>query len=190
MVNSKFGYIIHIQFVEHAAGWDEGEYIIYRNGKWDRLREPDWFCAAEGLLPEGYSLDFHSSDNYLKIDLKTMSIKIPVEKKIEGMYTPTHGYVIFNLTVEKNRFGIIKSKYIPGILEKGNKTNNNKNLISNCEKSIEYLKINCYDCEGNSKDLGLRLRNLTMLALKTENNITLVYMHSEMMMMVIIITSI
>lgn len=158
MIKSEFGYIIHIQFVEYAAGWDEGEYIIYRNGKWDRLREPDWVCAAEGLLPEDYSLDFHSSDEYIKIDLKTMSIKIPVEKKKDGIYTATDGYVIFNLTVEKNRFGIVKSKYIPGILEKGNKLNPIKNLIPNCEKSIEFLNNNCYDCEEKSKDLGCKVK--------------------------------
>ena len=84
MTKTTYGDIIHIQLVEKEGGWDEGEYIIFRNGKWEKIRIPNWFCATEGLLPEGYSLDFYSYNNtWIKIDLETMSIKIPVEKDDE-----------------------------------------------------------------------------------------------------------
>lgn len=158
MTNTKFGQIIHIQLVNESAGLDEGEYIIYRNGKWDRLRKPDWFCAAKGLLPEAYSLDFHSSDEYIKIDLKTTSIKIPVEKKEDGIYTATDGYVLFNLVVEKDRFGIASSKYVPDSHIQNSESNSNKDSFSYCEKTIDFLKNNCYSCRDSSQDVNCKIK--------------------------------
>lgn len=158
MIKTEYGYIIHIQCVRNGAGWDEGEYIIYRNGKWERLREPNWFCAAEGLLPEDYSLDFHSSDSYIKIDLKTMTIKIPVEKKVNEIFTPTDGYVLFNLVVEKDRFGIANSKYVPDLHIQNLESNSNKDSFSYCEKTIDFLQNNCYNCGDSSKDVDCKIK--------------------------------
>lgn len=148
MTKTKYGYIIHIHLLEKAAGWDEGEYLIYRNGKWEKLREPNWFCAAESLLPEGYSLDFYSSNNiWIKIDLETMSIKIPVEKDDE----PTGGSVSFNLAVEKDKFEIVNSQYIQATQSKNIENKIHKKTYPYCEKSIDFLKNNCYPCVINSQ---------------------------------------
>lgn len=152
MTKTKYGDIIHIQLVEKEGGWDEGEYIIFRNDKWEKIRIPNWFCAAESLLPEGYNLDFNDTEPWIKIDLENMSIKIPVEKD----YEPTGGFVNFKLAVEKDRFGIVNSKYIPGNLNKNKNPNTDGVSYSYCEKSIDYLQNNCYPCRDSSKDVDCK----------------------------------
>ena len=154
MSDTKYGQIIHIQLVDDSAGLDEGEYIIYRNGKWDRLREPDWFCASEGLIPDIYSLAFYRADTYVKIDLKTMSIKIPVEDS---------GNVIFNLTVEKDRFGITNSKYAPESKSKNLWNNTAKDTFSYCKKTINFLENNCYCCNTDNADANCKLKEFKKL---------------------------
>jgi hypothetical protein len=154
MVKTKYGYIVHIQLVDPAAGLDEGEYIIYRNDKWERLREPDWFCASEGLIPDIYSLAFYRSDPWVKIDLQTMSIKIPVE---------AGGFVIFNLIVEKDRFEIKDSKYLPESKSQNLWNNTAKDTFSYCKKTIDFLQNNCYYCEGNFVDANCKLKEFKKL---------------------------
>lgn len=150
MTKSKYGYIIHIHLVDKDAGYDEGEYIICRNGKWERLRQPAWSCAAEGLLPENFYLDYHSSNSYIKIDLKSMSIKIPVQKIEDDLYTPTDGYVLFNLVAEQDRFGIANSKYTHDSKIQKTDSGTDNDSFSYCERIIDFLQNNCYTCEDSS----------------------------------------
>lgn len=154
LTNTKYGQIIHIHLVDDSAGWDDGEYVIYRAGNWERLREPDWTCASEGLIPDIFSLAFFRADPWVKIDLKTMSIKIPV---YEG------GVVIFNLTVEKDRFGIAESKYFPETKSRNLWINTEKDIFSYCKKTIDFLQNNCYLCDGNIVDANCKLKEFKKL---------------------------
>lgn len=153
LTDTKYGQIIQILLLDNSSAADISEYIVYRQGKWERLREPSWSCASEGLIPAEYSLDYYGSDPWV-IDLKTMSIKIPV---IEG------GSVIFNLTVEKDRFGIASSKYIADSKIKDLEYKTEMGTFPNCEKTIDFLKSNCYICDGNIVNTNCKLKEFKKL---------------------------
>lgn len=159
MVKTKFGYIIHIMLQDKIPAKDDGEYIILRNGKWEKIREPNWFCAAKNLLPEGYNLDFYSAESWVKIDLKNMSIKIPVEYD----YHPTGGFVYFKLAVEKDRFGIVSSNYIPGKIPKKKYSKTDAVTYTISKKSIDYLKRNCYPYRDNLTNFDCIIREFKYL---------------------------
>ena len=151
MTKTIYGYVIHIQLVEKIAGWDNGVYIIYRNGKWERLKQPNWDCAAKDLVPKNFDLDYLGSNDFVKINLKEMYYKIPVEEIVSGVYTPTDGYVIFHLTVEKDRFRIAGSEYIPDQKIRNTESDSVKDSFTHCEKTIDFLQNNCYTCDDSSK---------------------------------------
>jgi hypothetical protein len=156
MAETKYGTIIHIQIVDQAPGLDEGEYIIYRKGKWEKLRIPDWYCASEGLLPEGYCLNYYSPDNHIKIDLKTFNIKFPVIEEFKR--NKTNGTASFKLGVEKNRFKIVKSAYIPISQVYRTESDAAIDTFSYCIKTIDFLQNNCYNCGDSSKDVDCKIK--------------------------------
>ncbi|MBK7630249.1 MAG: hypothetical protein IPJ23_06070 [Ignavibacteriales bacterium] len=156
MAETKYGTIIHIHLVDQAPGLDEGEYIINRKGKWERVRVPDWYCASEGLLPEGYYLDYYTSDNYIKIDLKTFTIKFPVVEEFRR--DKIIGSTYFKLVVEKSRFKIIKSEYVPNSQIHRSESDAVMDTFSYCEKTIKYLQNNCYACDDSLKDVDCKIK--------------------------------
>lgn len=156
IAETKYGTIIHIQIVDQAPGLDKGEYIIYRNGKWEKLRVPDWYCATEGLLSGDYYLDYYTPDNYIKIDLKTFTIKFPVVEDLK--HNKTNGTASFKLAVEKSRFKIVKSEYVPGSQIHRSESDAVKDTFSYCEKTINFLQNNCYSCYDSSKDVGCKIK--------------------------------
>lgn len=159
MAETKFGSIIHVQIVRDASGWDEGEYIIENQGKWEKLREPSWLCASEGLLPQNYSLAYDK----VKIDLKTMSIKFPVRKDTDEYWSPTGGDIIFKLIIDKDRFRIINSKFLRSSLNKDKESKTNTSSFSYGWKSIDFLKHNCYPGEENFIEEECRIKEFKHL---------------------------
>jgi len=156
MAETKYGTIIHIRLVELGSGLDIGDYIICRKGKWERLRVPDWYCASEGLLPEGYDLEYYKSESENYIDLKTFTIKFPVIEEFK--YDKITGTASFNLTVEKNRFKIVKSEYMPDSQISRPESDSVKDTFPYCEKTIDFLKDNCYFCSDTLKDINCKIK--------------------------------
>ena len=54
IANTKYGLIIHIYVSDGNGQYDNGEYIIHRNGRWEKLKIPRWYCVYEWVKPKNY----------------------------------------------------------------------------------------------------------------------------------------
>ena len=108
MVNTKYGLIIHIELVSGNGNWDNGEYIIKRNGRWEKLKMPDWNCVYEWIIPED---TWFCRGNY--IDLKDMTNTFAVYSDNDACCCPTKGIVTSKLTIDDYGFKVISSTYDP-----------------------------------------------------------------------------
>ena len=112
MVNTKYGLVIHIYVSNGNGHWDFGEYIIFRNGAWEKLKIPDWGCVYEWVKPE---------DTYFcrgnRLDLKTMTNTFAVYSYNDGCCCPTKGVVKSKLTIDDTGFRVLSSKYYPDLSE-------------------------------------------------------------------------
>jgi hypothetical protein len=109
LVNSKYGIIIHIYLDSGNGHWDEGEYIIFRNGSWHVMEIPDFYNLFISIIPKGAWFCKGG-----KIDLEEMTVSFDVYKEDDPCCCPTGGIVIAKLKVSKdNKFVIGKCQYLP-----------------------------------------------------------------------------
>ena len=109
LVNTEYGWILHINMSSGNGGWDLGNYFIYERGKWYKLKTPAFLKAFGALIPKDYWFCRGSS-----IDLKNMTIVFRVFKKDDACCCPTGGIVKAKLKVtDNNEIIILNNKYFP-----------------------------------------------------------------------------
>lgn len=108
-INTKYGYVLHINMFSGNGGWDSGDYFIFREGEWKRLKVPNFTEPLSKIIPKD---DWFCRGS--TIDLGEMIIEYYVYKKNDACCCPTGGKALANLKITKDNKVIITSmKYIP-----------------------------------------------------------------------------
>lgn len=109
LVNTKYGYVLHINMLSGNGDWDSGDYFIFREGEWKRLKIPNFIDPLSKIIPED---DWFCRGS--TIDLGKMIIEYYVYKKNDACCCPTGGKALANLKITiDNKIIITSTKYIP-----------------------------------------------------------------------------
>ncbi|MFZ0455256.1 MAG: hypothetical protein WCE54_07435 [Ignavibacteriaceae bacterium] len=113
LVDTKYGYILHINATGGNGGWDNGDYLILRNNNWFKLEMPDFMTSFNSIMPDSCYFCRGSS-----IDLKKFIIKFAVFRGNDPCCCPTGGQIIAKLKISiDNHIKIISAKYFPKLKE-------------------------------------------------------------------------
>ncbi len=100
--------IIHIGISNGNGGFDSGEFFVFREKAWYRLKVPDFNSEFEDVIPKNCS--FNSRGGW--IDLKDLTFNRSVYKENEPACCPTGGKLIAYLKLSlDNKILVTKTKY-------------------------------------------------------------------------------
>lgn len=109
--STENGIFIHIYIYDGNGGWDTGEYFVFRNGNWLKLKIPEIPESLISIIPKTYKFCRGGVINFNK-----MTYDLAVYKKYDGCCCPTGGTARAYLTLsEDNKIIITNIGYIPDL---------------------------------------------------------------------------
>ena len=110
LVTAKKNNFIHIYVSDGNGGFDSGEFFVFKNNSWYKIKVPDLDSEFEHVIPKNCS--FNSNGGW--IDLNTLTFNRSVYKENEPSCCPTGGKLIAYLKLTSdNKFFVTKTKYFP-----------------------------------------------------------------------------